>query len=154
VAVEADVIMVSLSREAEGPTATLLAGFDPADGAHVWTSDLGAQGTPRLIGELDEGLALLAMHDELLEAVVVDRRDGEHRALHATSGQRASAAVLGDDVLIGVDRGVTRVAPEEDAEAVPLPGRVADVVAHEGRVALLLRSEDGGAVVWLELGDD
>jgi hypothetical protein len=153
VAVDRDVIVVSLSREGDDPSATLLAGFDPADGSHVWTSDLGVQGVPRLIGELDEGLVLLVAQDELLEAVVVDRRDGEHRVLHATSGQRASAAVLGDHALIGVDRGVTRVRPEADAEAVPLPGRVADVSVDEGRVALLLRSNDGGAVVWLELGD-
>jgi hypothetical protein len=153
VTVEDDVVVVALSRETDGPSATLLAGFDPEDGAHLWTSDLGAQGTPRLIGALDEGLALLAIHDELLEAVVVDRRDGQHRAVHATSGQQASAAVVGDDVLIGADRGVTRVAPEQEVEAVPLPGRVADVAVHGDRAALLLRSEDGGAVVWLELAD-
>jgi uncharacterized membrane protein len=153
VAVGPDVVVVASSREDDGPSATLLAGFDPADGAHLWTSDLGVQGVPRLIGELDEGLALLAMHDDLLEAVLVDRGDGDHRALHATSGQSVSAAVLGEDVLLGVDRGVTRVTPEADAEAVPLPGRVVDVAAHQDRLALLLRSDDGGVVVWLELGD-
>jgi hypothetical protein len=152
VAVEPDVVVVALSREADQPAATLLVGLDPDDGSLLWTSDLGSQGTQRLVGELGEDLVLLTFRDDLLEAVALDRTDGGYEALHATSGQLASAAVLGDEVLLAVDRGVTRIGPDDVAEPVELPGRVADIEAHDGRAALLLESDEGAAVVWLELG--
>jgi hypothetical protein len=152
VAVEPEAVVVALTREEDSP-ATLLVGLDAADGEIRWTSTLDADRAPRLADRLDDRLLLLAEQDELQEVVLLDPEQGESEPLHATGGQLGSAAVVDGQVLVGVDGGLARVTPSEDAQAVSMPGRVLDVVEDDGRAAVLLGSEDGAAVVWLRLGE-
>ncbi len=148
-----DLVLVGLSREEQAPV--LLVAFDLSDGRSVWTSDLDAAQLPRSAGTIDDEVVLVAARDVIeddaqatYEVARIDTGDGSARTLYSAAGRRASAAVIDSRIVFAVDDEVTRVDPDGTQHAVELPLPVVDVHAVDGQVALLLRSSEGGALVW------
>lgn len=150
VAVTDEVVVVALQREDEtGPGATLLVGLDAVDGAERFTADVTLDRAPHAVGAVGDELHLLAEADGLAEILALDTTTGAAQVRHATSGRLAAGAVLGDEVVAAGDDGLVRVGAAGDAQTAAAPVRVVDVRAHDGRLAVLVRSEDGGAVIWV-----
>lgn len=152
VGVTEDLVLLTLSRGDRDQG--LLVALDAGHGTARWTSDLDVEGEPVLVGEVGEDLAVLASRQAeddgppTRELARVGRESGESSTLYAQSGEQAHAAVIDDTVLIGVDGALTVVRPETTPRTVATGAAVRDVLAVDGRAAVLLRYGDAGVVVW------
>lgn len=152
-----ELVLVALSREEQAPV--LLVALARDDGRPVWTSDLDAQGVPRAVGTIGGDIVLLSPRDVVdadaeertFEVARLAAEDGTVRTLYSASGDRASAVLVDSRVVLAVDGEVVRVDPDGQAHAVSVPLPVRDLHTVAGRVALLVRSSEGGAIVWARL---
>ena len=150
-----ELVLVAVSREDRRPVQLLA--LDADDGSERWISDLEAHGVPTSVGGHDGGLLVTAPRGGEEESPTqqllhLDLDDGSPTLLAASDGEWARAASGPDGrVWLGVGGSLTlTLAAEGEQRTTTLPVEVADLVATEGGLVVLLRDGDDGAVVWLE----
>ena len=148
-----ELVLVAVSREDRRPVQLLA--LDAGDGSERWISDLEAHGVPTSVGPHDGGLLVTAPRGGEDEAPTqqllhLDLDDGSPTLLAASDGEQARAASGADGrVWLGVGGSLT-LSAEGEQRTTTLPVEVADLVATDEGLVVLLRDGDDGAAVWLE----